>query len=98
MLCVLGLLILLATIREVAGLGHEGAVYRFLHCFSAVSNGRTLWSTETTNSDHLSCLHGIKVLTCLWIILHHLSNEMMHRYVLNRSSLAGVIKRIDYDK
>ncbi|XP_045468713.1 nose resistant to fluoxetine protein 6-like [Harmonia axyridis] len=38
--------------------------------FSCYTNGKKLFGTQT-NSDQLSCLHGIKVLSMVWVVLGH---------------------------
>ena len=44
--------------------------YRFLFCFSLISNFRRLFSSSK-NMGNLRCLNGIRVLSILWVILAH---------------------------
>lgn len=44
---------------------------KMLLCFSAIKNSKKLFNTATQEEDSISCLHGIKVLCMLWIIIGH---------------------------
>lgn len=44
---------------------------KMLLCFSAIKNSKKLFNTTTQEEDSISCLHGIKVLCMLWIIIVH---------------------------
>jgi len=48
---------------------------RILHCFSALRNVKYLISTESSSND-IPCLHGIRALSFLLIILLHMGGEM----------------------
>lgn len=42
-----------------------------LLCFSAIKNSKKLFNTASQEEDSISCLHGLKVLCMLWIIIGH---------------------------
>ena len=44
---------------------------KMLLCFSAIRNSKKLFNTASQEEDSISCLHGIKVLCMLWIIIGH---------------------------
>ncbi|KAF2886086.1 hypothetical protein ILUMI_20087, partial [Ignelater luminosus] len=48
----------------------EKTLSPLLTAFSAFTNGRKLLKTNS-NSNQISCIHGIRVITMMWIILGH---------------------------
>ena len=53
---------------------------RVLNCFSALNNSRKIISTKDNVKDSLSCLHGIRALSTLWLVFYHMILENMDRY------------------
>ena len=90
--------VLIATVHEVWRENYcqqpvdgkrEKLGIRFLHCFSALNNGRKLIATEEEVQDGLSCLHGLRVLSTYRIVIQHATMEILGRSSYNRQ---GVIK------
>jgi hypothetical protein len=79
-LSLLGLLVVAATIHdawrmfsdEPFEIKKDGPIICVLHCFSALTNGRKLLSMKVSKSpSNLSCVHGIRVLSTLWVVIGH---------------------------
>jgi len=52
-----------------------------LHCFSTLNNGRKILSIKvSTSSDNLSCIHGIRVLSTLWVVIGHTWNNGPYKH------------------
>ncbi|XP_075986822.1 O-acyltransferase like protein-like [Anticarsia gemmatalis] len=52
--------------RETCGVWSE-----VLLSFSILSNGRTILSTDTPNDGALTCLHGMRFMSVIWVIMVH---------------------------
>ena len=48
----------------------NGLLSRVLLCFSAIENSKKLFNTSS-HEESISCLHGIKFVCMLWIIIGH---------------------------
>ncbi|XP_046643543.1 nose resistant to fluoxetine protein 6-like [Daphnia pulicaria] len=87
----LGIIVLIATIHEKWNYSDESVhsqkifPVQLLHCFSAHTNCRTLFSTQDDVKDSLACLHGIRVLTTCWIVLIHAAGEFIQRMSYTRN-------------
>ncbi|GFT13897.1 nose resistant to fluoxetine protein 6, partial [Nephila pilipes] len=72
--CFLVTLVLLGTWLEIRTRGKENAYqhvgYRFLSCFSMITNFKRLASTKTS-SNSLKCLHGLRFLSITWVVMGH---------------------------
>lgn len=99
----IGFLVLLATVHEswrmYYGTGFsvsDNAVVSVLHCFSALNNGRKVLSLKSagSNSDNLSCLHGIRFFSTCWVVLGHTWLKAVMSNVLNPKMVIEVnVKR-----
>lgn len=75
----IGVLVVLATLQESVRIWNhrpidqenDGLTVRILHCFSALNNGRKVFSTKVF-ADNFGCIHGIRVLSTTWVLLGHL--------------------------
>ncbi|CAH1254591.1 Hypp1379 [Branchiostoma lanceolatum] len=61
---------------------------RFLMCFSAYSNTKKVFDTRQSPGQ-LPALHGLRVLSCLWIIYGHVDFYAMFFNLSNRSEYDG---------
>ena len=68
----------------------DGQRIRVLNCFSALNNSRKLFSTKDDVKDSLSCLNGIRALSTLWIVFHHMTLENIDRYGYRFNSMLKV--------
>ena len=89
LLSIIGLFVLIATLLEVwkaisisnvpgssNNKDSDGVLVRVLHCFSFLNNGRKVLSmkTMTSGGTSLDCLHGIRVLSTVWVVMLHTWN------------------------
>lgn len=79
-LSLIGLFVLLATLHEGWRTYHgvpfnsqsDGKVVTSLHCFSILNNGRKLLSMKVSSrGTNIGCIHGIRVLSTLWVVIGH---------------------------
>lgn len=79
-LSLLGLVVVAATIHDAWRMlmdepfesQKDGPIVSYVHCFSALTNGRKLLSMKVSKSPtNLSCVHGIRVLSTLWVVIGH---------------------------
>ena len=87
-LSVIGFLVASASIHEFVRMyfdspidpNDETMAVRVLHCFSVINNSRKLLAT-TSSSDNLACVHGIRVLSTIWVVMGHSYYEL--QYILS---------------
>jgi len=79
-LSTLGVLVLVATVHEswrlfinkMFDVKNDGWLVSSLHCFSALNNSRKILSMRvSSSSDNLSCIHGIRFISTLWVVIGH---------------------------
>lgn len=79
-LSLIGFFVLLATFHEAwrayQGIPFDGKsdgkLVTGLHCFSLFNNGRKLLSMKVSSrGTNLGCIHGIRVLSTLWVVIGH---------------------------
>ena len=82
MLAALGAVVAAATIQECVRIIQKRPIeeygclpVRILHCFSIRSNSRKIFTAATPTGD-ISCIHGIRVLTNLYIVASHLFSQL----------------------
>lgn len=49
----------------------ESIASKVLLCFSAIKNSKKIFNTAASEEDSISCLHGLKVICMVWIIIGH---------------------------
>lgn len=67
---------------------------RALQSFSAISNAKTLFSCSSQSTDDMSCLHGIRVVTAIWVLVSHSCLALLTRNIYNRNDMIQVRIRI----
>lgn len=76
----IGLLVLCATAQEAWRIFNgisfnyesDGIIVNILHCFSILNNVRKFLSMRLNPGEgYLGCLHGIRVLSTLWVVIGH---------------------------
>ena len=67
---------------------------RVLHCFSANKNIKEIVSTKKPSADDISCLHGIRVLSFIGLILVHTGEEIYRRRMYNKKIMSQVFYKI----
>ncbi|XP_037300821.1 nose resistant to fluoxetine protein 6 [Manduca sexta] len=72
--------------RETCGVWSE-----LLLSFSILSNGRTILSTDKPNDGALTCLHGMRFMSVLWVIMVHTYLTIF--YVADNKSMRVVTER-----
>ena len=97
MLVSIGLVVVAATIHELVRIGagqpvdddnKDPLAVRTLHCFSALSNMRAVLSTDRSCSGEMSCLHGIRFLTAIWVVVSHTCTASAYRNVTISKAVA----------
>ena len=49
----------------------DGLAVSALHCFSALANGRQIFSTKVSSTDNLASIHGLRFLSTCWLVVEH---------------------------
>lgn len=72
--------------RETCGIWSE-----VLLSFSILSNGRTILSTDTPSDGALTCLHGMRFMSVIWVIMVHTYLTMF--YVADNKTMRVITER-----
>jgi hypothetical protein len=73
----------------------SGKTLRLIKAFSLKRNLRTLLNTESAPSD-ITCLHGIRALNALALIIFHKSVALHFNPYVNRTHMAEVTERVNF--
>ncbi|CAH0554822.1 unnamed protein product [Brassicogethes aeneus] len=76
-------LVILSTVYDLILYYLEKKPYHYaLLAFSLLSNGRKILKTSS-NTGQLSCINGIKSISCLWVIFGHVHSNILGTGLIN---------------
>lgn len=85
-ICLIGMLLISATVLELVrnyqkrpvGDKKDSLAMRGLHCFSLLSNISAITNTDSSVSDEISAMNGIRAINNIWLLAAHVGMETTH--------------------